>query len=100
MIVIFNTIVGVVILSHYLYNGVRVYGEGGDLWRYVRSSLTTLALNAALVAYTPRLFALLALIGLIANVAMCVRNNLSYKDLSDAVVADFRAQKSTCSCHK
>lgn len=99
MIVIFNTIVGLLMLSHYLYNGVRVYGEG-DLWRYVRSSLTTLALNGALMAYTPRLFALLALIGLIANVAMCVRNNLSYKDLSDAVVADFRAQKSTCSCHK
>ena len=90
MIVIFNTIVGVAILCHYFYNGERVYEVRGNLWRYTRSALITLGINGALMAYTPRLFALLALTGLIANVVMCMRNNLSYKDLSDAIVADFR----------
>ncbi|MEC8306669.1 MAG: hypothetical protein VXZ72_02285 [Chlamydiota bacterium] len=89
MLDVFNYIVGGVILAHYLYNGARVHAVNGQMTRYTCSALITLGVNSALLIYAPRLFALLAFIGAAANVAMCVKHNLSYKDISDAVVENF-----------
>ena len=89
MLDVFNYIVGGVILAHYLYNGVRVHAINGQMVRYTCSALTTIGVNSALLIYAPRLFALLASIGAVANVVMCVRHNLSYKDISDAVIENF-----------